>query len=528
MSDIQTRRTFAIISHPDAGKTTLTEKFLLYGGAVQLAGSVTARKNQRSSTSDWMELERKRGISISSTVLQFDYDGYRINLLDTPGHQDFSEDTYRVLTAVDSVVMVIDAAKGIETQTRKLFDVCRKRGVPIFTFINKCDHETKDPLELIDELESILKIGAYPMNWPIGTGTRFRGVLDRRKNQMHIFERTVGGMYRAPVAIAGLDDPTVRGEIDASVLQRVQDEIDMLNGAGEEFDPTAILAGQQTPVFFGSAKNNFGVQLLLDHYLALSTGPQAHDSSAGMIGPEHDTFSGFIFKIQANMDPRHRDRIAFMRICSGKFTRDMPATHSRTGKKIRLSNAAKLFGQSRETVDEGFPGDIVGLVGHDEFGIGDTLSEDPSIVFNEIPRFPPECFTRLHNPNPANYKRLRDGLDQLLQEGVVQAFQLKNAGTNTPILAAVGPLQFEVVAFRLESEYGAAARLEPTDWKYLRWVDPQCEASQVSSLLLPSNCVLAEDSGGKTVILFTNEWALNYFSEKYPKLQLSSQPFEEG
>ena len=424
--EIQKRRTFAIISHPDAGKTTLTEKLLLYGGAVQLAGSVTARKNQRATTSDWMELERKRGISISSTVLQFDYDGYRINLLDTPGHKDFSEDTYRVLTAVDAVVMVIDSAKGIEAQTRKLFEVCRQRGVPIFTFMNKCDRPMRDPLSLLDELERVLGIGAFPVNWPIGAGSEFRGVFDRRARQMHLFERTVGGQFRAPVSVGGLDDPLIRGALDDTTFAQIAEELEMLDLAGETFDDEAVLAGKTTPVFFGSAVNNFGVQLLLDGFLKHAPAPKARVMAGTPIAPEHPAFSGFIFKIQANMDPKHRDRIAFVRVCSGKFERDMTVLHPRSEKKVRLSSSHKLFGNERETVNEAFPGDIIGLVGHSDFGIGDTLTTDPSIAYKEIPRFTPEAFAFLSNPNTAKFKQFRQGLDQLLQEGVIQALYLRN------------------------------------------------------------------------------------------------------
>ncbi|HXF99959.1 MAG TPA: peptide chain release factor 3, partial [Bacteroidota bacterium] len=441
--EIQRRRTFAIISHPDAGKTTLTEKFLLYGGAVQLAGSVTARKHQRQATSDWMELERKRGISITSTVLQFDYHGYRINLLDTPGHQDFSEDTYRVLTAVDGVIMVIDAGKGIESQTKKLFEVCRRRGIPIFTFMNKCDRPTLDPLALIDEVEEVLGIGAFPMNWPLGTGEEFRGLYERQTRLVHFFERTVGGAYRAPVTVTSLDDELVRSILSAEAHARLVEELDMLDVAGSTYDRDAVLRGRITPVYFGSAKNNFGVQLLLDGYLAHAAPPTPRVSGGRVVSPDEDVFSGFIFKIQANMDPRHRDRLAFLRVCSGKFTRDMSATHVRTGKRVRLSNSQKLFGQARETVDEAYAGDIVGFVGQADFHIGDTITEDQTIVYDEIPRFPPEHFVLLHNPSPANYKKFRDGLNQLMQEGVVQVFYRLNASTHLPILAAVGPLQFD-------------------------------------------------------------------------------------
>ncbi|MEP6663296.1 MAG: peptide chain release factor 3, partial [Verrucomicrobiota bacterium] len=443
--EIQRRRTFAIISHPDAGKTTLTEKLLLYGGAVQLAGSVTARKNQRATTSDWMELEKKRGISISSTVLQFEYDGYYINLLDTPGHKDFSEDTYRVLTAVDAVVMVIDAGKGIEAQTRKLFEVCRQRGVPIFTFINKCDRPMKEPLALLDELERVLGIGAFPVNWPIGTGFEFQGVYDRRAKEIHLFERTVGGKYRAPVSVVGLNDPIIRERLDDQTFHKVSEELEMLEGAGETFDEAEVLAGKTTPVYFGSGVNNFGVQLLLDGFLKHSPPPKPRVMAGMEISPENPAFSGFIFKIQANMDPRHRDRIAFVRICSGKFERDMTVIHPRAGKKVRLSSSHKLFGNERETVNEAFPGDIIGLVGHDGFGIGDTLTTDANILYKEIPRFTPEAFSYLHNPNTAKYKQFRQGLDQLLQEGVIQVLHLRNTSIKTPLLAAVGPLQFEVV-----------------------------------------------------------------------------------
>lgn len=524
--EIQRRRTFAIISHPDAGKTTLTEKFLLYGGAVQLAGSVTARKNQRQSTSDWMELERKRGISISSTVLQFDYDGYRVNLLDTPGHQDFSEDTYRVLTAVDAVVMVIDAAKGIEKQTRKLFEVCRRRAIPIFTFMNKLDRPSKDPLELIDELEHVLGIHAYPMNFPLGTGFEFRGVFDRHEKKVHLFELTTGGAYRAPVEISELNDPIVRERLNDANYHKLAEELEMLDHAGASFDEQAILDGKLTPVFFGSARNNFGVQLLLDGFLRHSGPPRERMSKGVGVPLDQSAFSGFIFKIQANMDPRHRDRIAFVRVCSGKFERDMAVTHQQANKTVRLSNASKLFGQTRETVEEAYAGDIVGFVGHHGFGIGDTLTEDDSIVYDEIPSFPPEVFAMLNNPNPSKFKKFREGLDQLLQEGVVQGFQRTNAAQRVPILAAVGPLQFEVVQYRLESEYGAEARIEPTEWKLMRWVDPAHTRELAAAFNLPTGAEIAENRDGKLVILFKSEWALNYFIEKNPDVRISELPFK--
>jgi peptide chain release factor 3 len=522
--EIQKRRTFAIISHPDAGKTTLTEKLLLYGGAVQLAGSVTARKNQRATTSDWMELERKRGISISSTVLQFDYNGYRINLLDTPGHKDFSEDTYRVLTAVDSVVMVIDAGKGIESQTLKLFEVCRQRGVPIFTFMNKCDRPTRPPLSLLDELEKVLGIGAFPVNWPIGNGFDFQGVFDRRTSQFYLFERTVGGQYRAPVTVGGINDPLIRSRLSDETFAQVSEELEMLAGAGETFDEASVLAGKTTPVFFGSGVNNFGVQLLLDGFLQHSPPPKARVMAGTQISPEHPEFSGFIFKIQANMDPKHRDRIAFVRVCSGKFERDMTVIHPRTEKKVRLSSSHKLFGNEREVVNEAYPGDIIGLVGHSEFGIGDTLTTDKDIWYKEIPRFTPESFAYLHNPNTAKYKQFRLGLEQLLQEGVIQTLEIRNAAVKVPLLAAVGPLQFEVVQYRLESEYGAASRLEMAPWKVVRWLPLNFQEADLDGLSLPSGSSVAYDMGRNPVILFANDWAADYFPRTNSGIVLSSLP----
>jgi peptide chain release factor 3 len=523
--EIARRRTFAIISHPDAGKTTLTEKFLLYGGALQLAGSVTARKNQRAAASDWMELEKKRGISISSTVLQFDYDGYRINLLDTPGHKDFSEDTYRVLTAVDAVVMVIDAAKGIESQTRKLFEICRRRGVPIFTFMNKLDRPSLEPLALLDQLEEVLGVSAFAMNWPLGTGPDFKGVFDRLQKQVHLFERTSAGAYRAPVSIHDISDPVILTKLSETTYKNVVEELAMLDAAGASFDSQAVLAGQLTPVFFGSAVNNFGVQLLLDCFLSHSTPPRPRLVGDMSLAPDHPSFSGFVFKIQANMDPRHRDRIAFVRVCSGKFTRDMAVTHVQTGKTVRLSSSHKLFGQERETVDEAFAGDVIGLVGHAHFGIGDTLTEDPAITFDEIPRFAPECFAYLHNNISSQFKRFRQGLDQLLQEGVVQSFQIKDSTQRAPLLAAVGPLQFEVVQYRLQAEYGAESRLERASWELLRWVSPEVAIETLDQIILPSGAKLAFDAKQQLAILFPSEWTLKYFEKQHPTIGLSDVPF---
>ncbi len=544
--EIARRRTFAIISHPDAGKTTLTEKLLLYGGAVQLAGSVTARRKQRSTTSDWMELEKQRGISVSSTVLQFDYAGYRVNLLDTPGHQDFSEDTYRVLTAVDAAIMVIDAGKGVEPQTRKLFEVCKRRGVPIFTFMNKLDRPAREPLDLLDQLESILGMPTCPMVYPLGMGAEFRGVYDRFEKQVHLFERTVGGAYRAPLEISALDSPVVRERLDDATFAKTSEEIEMLDMAGAPFDPQAVLRGELSPVFFGSAANNFGVQLLLDGFLKYSAEPagrwalprpqregerQPPASAAEgekFLPPEDPTFSGFVFKIQANMDPRHRDRIAFLRVCSGRFERDMTVTHSRTGKRVRLSSPQKLFAQEREIVEEAFPGDIVGFVGHDAFGIGDTLSDQDDFIYDEIPRFAPECFAYLRNPQTAKYKQFRQGLDQLLQEGVIQVFHLRDAVVKVPLLAAVGPLQFEVVQYRLQSEYGAESRLETATWDRVRWLDPGFDPDKLGTLTLPTGVAVAEDTDGAPVVLFPSDWTLRYFQERNEGVTLHATPAKKA
>jgi len=526
--EIARRRTFAIISHPDAGKTTLTEKFLLYGGAVQLAGSVSARKSQRAATSDWMELERKRGISVSSTVLQFEYDGYWINLLDTPGHKDFSEDTYRVLTAVDSVVMVIDAGKGIESQTRKLFEICRRRGIPIFTFMNKMDRPSRDPLDLLDELERVLGLHAYAMNWPLGSGEDFKGVFDRARNQVHFFERVPGGAYKAPVTVHGITDEAVKASLSPETYHRVIEESEMLEHAGAKFSRAAIDQGQLTPVFFGSAVNNFGVQLLLDGFLEHASQPRARAVDGLTIPPENNQFSGFIFKIQANMDPRHRDRLAFVRICSGKFERDMTVVHTRTGKRVRLSSSHKLFGRDRETMDVAYAGDIVGLVGHSEFGLGDTLAQDEKLTYREIPRFTPECFAWLQSTNTAQFKRFREGLDQLLQERVVQALYIPDSAQRVPLLAAVGPLQFEVVQYRMQTEYGADSRLETAPWQVTRWVSPEVSQELLDNAALPTGARRAKDAFDQNVILFADAWSCQYFIDKNPNIRVAELPFDQA
>jgi peptide chain release factor 3 len=525
--EIQRRRTFAIISHPDAGKTTLTEKLLLYGGAVQLAGSVTARKNQRATTSDWMELEKQRGISVSSTVLQFEYGGCVINLLDTPGHKDFSEDTYRVLTAVDAAIMVIDSGNGIESQTRKLFEVCRKRGVPIFTFMNKLDRPAKPPLELLDELETVLGIGACAVNWPLGLGPFFRGVFDRRNSAVHLFERTSHGAYRAPERVTGLDDDFVTSHVDSEALAQSVEELEMLEGAGHPFDRKAIDQGRLTPVFFGSAANNFGVQLLLDAFLEMAPPPSPRMAGEQLVDPDTPEFSAFVFKIQANMDPRHRDRIYFIRIVSGAFKRDMTVVNPRTGKTVRLANSQRLFAQDRQTVDEAFAGDVVGLVGNYDLRIGDTLSEKPGVVFDETPRFVPEVFATLHNSTPAHFKRFREGLEQLLQEGVIQQYSQPHLMQRIPLLGAVGPLQFEVVQHRLKAEYNADARLEPAPYRIVRWLrHKEGAAWQFDDVNLPSGAALANDEDEQPVLLLADEWSERFFSNRNPDLEVLPEPPE--
>ena len=532
--EIARRRTFAIISHPDAGKTTLTEKFLLYGGAVQLAGSVTARKNQRATTSDWMELEKQRGISVSSTVLQFEFQGFVVNLLDTPGHKDFSEDTYRVLTAVDAALMVIDAGKGIESQTLKLFEVCRRRGVPIFAFMNKLDRPARAPLALLDELERVLGLSVAPINWPMGDGPEFKGVYDRNTSEVHLFERVPGGMYRAPVQVSGITDAAVREKLGEPLHDKVCEELDLLDGASPALDAGEIQAGRLIPVFFGSASNNFGVELMLNRFLQLAPGPSGRRSNGVMIEPTRPSFSGFVFKMQANMNPKHRDTVGFIRVVSGCFKRDMTVVHTRTGERIRLSNSQRMFARDRETVDEAWAGDVVGLVGKYDFHIGDTVAEEPEILFNEIPRFAPECFVLLHNANLSKFKRFREGLAQLLQEGVAQQYERPDAVERVPLLGAVGPLQFEVIQYRLETEYGAECRVEPTAWTIARWIRDKDPAASVTDTRgepqppkaeVPTGVAVVLDPRGHWVALFPNEWAIRYFTDKNPNLEISAQPF---
>lgn len=518
---IRKRRTFAIISHPDAGKTTLTEKLLLYAGALDLAGSVRAKKDQRHVTSDWMEIERQRGISITSTVLQFEYDGFVINLLDTPGHQDFSEDTYRTLTAADSAVMLIDAAKGIEPQTRKLFDVCKQRGIPIFTFINKMDRPSRDPLDLLDELEKEFGTRTLAMNWPLGNGTSFKGVYDRMERRMHLFDRTDHGATMAPAIETAPDSAECAALVDQRTHRQFLDEMELLDMAGEEFDEEKLKDGTLTPVYFGSAANNFGIRLFLNSFINFGIHPGPRSTEEGLVEPDYPHFTGFVFKIQANMDPKHRDSVAFLRVCSGKFQKDMQVHNSRLGTKMRLSRPHKLFARDRDTVEEAYPGDILGLINPGAFAIGDTVSANGPVKYQAIPRFAPEHFANLHCPDPSNRKKFVKGLEQLTQEGAVQVFYpLGAGGVHEPIVGVVGQLQFDVIKHRLLTEYDVETSMEITDLKYARWVtgDPQ----DVSELTAPMRCRLVHDTEERLAILLDGEWALKRTEEKYPKLDFRS------
>jgi peptide chain release factor 3 len=513
LADFSKRRTFAIISHPDAGKTTLTEKLLLYGNAIELAGNVRARRNQRSATSDWMAIERERGISITSTVLQFPYQGHIINLLDTPGHEDFSEDTYRTLAAVDSAIMVLDAAKGIEPQTRKLFEVCRKRGIPIFTFINKMDRPSRDPLALLDEIETVLGMTPVPMNWPLGDGPQFRGVFDRASRGVYLYERTERNERMSPEICVALDK--VSG-LTSEHLERLHGEIELLDGLGIEFDHQKVLAGEQTPVFFGSALTNFGVRLFFDAFVNLAPAPQPYQSDAGMIAPEREEFSGFIFKMQANMNPKHRDSVAFLRIVSGRFERGMTVTHAQSGKTMRLARPYKLFANEREVIDEAFPGDVVGLPNTGELSIGDSLCGGKPWRFASIPRFQPEHFALLRNNDLGKQKQFQKGLQQLESEGAVQIFYNVDAFKREPILAVVGQLQFDVVQARLENEYNVQTTLERMTLSMARWVSgPEEDMERIPTR---SEVILARDSEDQYVALFSTPFYLKYTSEKFPKL----------
>ncbi len=514
--EISSRRTFAIISHPDAGKTTLTEKLLLYGNAIHLAGAVRSRRSQRSTTSDWMEMERERGISITSTVLQFPYKGRVVNLLDTPGHQDFSEDTFRTLTAVDSAVMILDAAKGVEAQTRKLFEVCRQRGIPIFTMINKLDRPSLDPLELLDEVEAIMGMQAMPMNWPIGDGEDFIGVYERELKQVHLYDRTARNQTISPETITTLDDPRIAARLSDMQLEEMHDNIALLDGLDLSFDREAFLAAEQTPVYFASALTNFGVQLFLDDFVRYAPLPSSYPSDAGPVAPDETDFSGFVFKIQANMNPKHRDSVAFVRVCSGRFERNMPVTHTRTGKSMRLPRPYKFFADSREVVEAAYPGDIIGLPNKRDFHIGDTISAGKAFNFEAIPRFPPEHFGRLINLDISKQKQFLKGLRQLETEGAMQVLYETEAQRREPILAVVGILQFEVVQARLESEYNVKTRLNMLPHSLCRLVVGPEE--QIEALPWQYSMIRAQDAYGRLVALMNSPHELTFYDNKYPEL----------
>jgi peptide chain release factor 3 len=516
---VEHRRNFAIISHPDAGKTTLTEKLLLYGGAIHEAGAVKARRAQRKATSDWMEMEQQRGISITSTVLQFEYRECQINLLDTPGHQDFSEDTYRTLAAADNAVMLIDAAKGLEPQTRKLFEVCRLRGLPIFTFVNKLDRPGREPLELLDEIEQELGLQTYAVNWPIGMGDRFKGVFDRRTQKIHLFERSSHGAFEAKNTVVDLGDPRIEDLLDADLYYQLKEDLELIEGVGGELDLELIHQGKMAPVFFGSAMTNFGVQLFLDSFLDYALKPEGRNSTAGALPPTYPEFTGFVFKLQANMDPKHRDRVAFVRVCTGKFEKDMTVNHARTGKVVRLSRPQKLFAQDRESIDVAYPGDVIGLNNPGVFAIGDTIYNGMKLEYEGIPSFSPELFAYLRNPNPSKFKQFHKGITELQEEGAVQIMYSADEAKRDPILAAVGQLQFEVVQFRMQNEYNVETRLEMLEYKVARWVVGGWDALQKVGRLF--NTVTVKDSFGRPVLLFRNEWNCQQVESDHPELKLN-------
>lgn len=515
--EVARRRTFAIISHPDAGKTTLTEKLLLYAGAIEQAGAVRARRHQRQTVSDWMSMEQERGISITSTVLQFEVGDHLLNLLDTPGHQDFSEDTYRTLMAVDSAIMVLDSARGIEAQTRKLFAVCRKQQLPILTFINKLDLPGRDPLELLDEIEQELSIRAAPMNWPIGDGPDFQGVYDLQRRQVLSFQRTAHGKHRAPVDVTDLDDPTLVEMLTPRAYERLRDDVELLTGVGAPFDLEAFLAGELTPVYFGSALSNFGIEPFLAALMELAPAPRPRQSSQGLVKPTDERFSGIVFKIQANLDPRHRDCMAFLRICSGRFSKDMAVHHPRLGRTVRMSRPHRLFARERETVEEAYPGDVIGLSNPGLFTIGDTVSGGEPLHFAPIPPFQPEQFGRLRNLNIAKYKQFNKGLEQLMQEAVIQVLYPLDSVRREPILAAVGVLQFDVVVARLAAEYNVEATVEPLPYVAARWVVASDE--ELAHATWPAQSVRMRDRHGHLVLLFNSQWEVNYAQEKNPAIR---------
>ncbi len=529
--EIGKRRTFAIISHPDAGKTTLTEKLLLYGGAIHLAGSIKSRKTQRHAVSDWMEIEKQRGISVTSSVLQFDYDGCRINILDTPGHQDFSEDTYRTLMAVDSAVMIIDVAKGVEAQTKKLFRVCKQRNIPIFTFVNKLDRFGKAPLDLMDEIETVLGIRSYPMNWPIGVDGKYMGVYDRQKKRVELFaEDSTHGQEERVSEIFAPDAPEMIERIGQDAYDALQDDIALLDEAGEGFDLEKVAAGELTPMFFGSAMTNFGVQNFLEEYIRLAPPPAPRNSSDGKIEPDDERFSAFVFKIQANMNPAHRDRLAFIRICSGKFERNMSVWHNKSAKDIKLAQPQQFLAQDRQIIDTAYPGDIVGLFDPGIFGIGDTICDDAhKFSFEDFPVFPPEKFARVQAKDTMKRKQFVKGIEQLTQEGAIQLFQQAGAGTESYIVGTVGTLQFEVLEYRLKNEYNVDIILQMQPFEVARWMAFE-DGSEVTPAALrgADRGMFVYDRKQNPVLLVNNEWALGWITDNNPKLQLNQVPFDRA
>ncbi len=511
------RRTFAIISHPDAGKTTLTEKLLLFGGAIREAGAVKGKKARRHATSDWMEIEKQRGISVTSTVLQFSWKKRRINILDTPGHEDFSEDTYRTLTAADSAVMLIDAAKGVEPQTIKLFEVCRMRGIPIFTFINKLDRQGKDPLALLEEIEAVLGIRSCPMNWPIGMGSDFRGIYNRADA---LFERfTDRSEDTVNIQADNIDAPALKEVLGPELHERLKEEVMLLDIAGDPFDSELVAKGKLTPVFFGSAIANFGVETFLNQFIELAPAPGSRKTDQGVVLPTDDSFSGFVFKIQANMNPAHRDRVAFIRICSGEFKRGMNVNHVRTGKKINLSQPQQFFGQGREIIDEAYPGDIIGIFDPGQFRIGDTICESGSFHFERLPQFSPEHFARVYVKSTLKYKQFHKGLEQLSEEGAIQVFRQFNR-TEDMLLGAVGQLQFEVFQYRMRSEYGAEVELVNLPYSHARWIEWSEDIGNLNYDRYSN--IIVKDKDDRLVMLFQDEFSIRWVIDKNPGVQLLS------
>ena len=521
-SEIARRRTFAIISHPDAGKTTLTEKFLLYGGAIAQAGVVKGKKNSRAATSDWMEIEKQRGISVTSSVMQFQYEGYCINILDTPGHQDFSEDTYRTLMAADSAVMVIDAAKGVEAQTRKLFKVCAMRDIPIFTFINKMDREARDSFELLEELEKELGIETYPVNWPIGCGKDFKGVYDRGSKKIIHFTCN-GGAKAATATEVELGDPNLDDLIGAALHQQLSDEIELLDGAAAEFDLDRVRHGKLSPVFFGSALTNFGVEPFLEHFLRMTTAPLPRRAGEEIIDSMDDDFSGFVFKIQANMNKAHRDRIAFLRVVSGRFDADREVYHVQGGKKIKLSRPQQLMAAEREIIEEAYAGDIIGVFDPGIFSIGDTLCmPGKKFKFDPIPTFAPEHFKRVRSLDTMKRKQFLKGMEQIAQEGAIQIFKTPYSGMEEVIVGVVGTLQFDVLEYRLKNEYNVDLYMEGLPYEYLRWiVSDTGEPVKEDDLILGTDVKLVEDYKGNQLLLFASQWSINWVQEKNKNLTMS-------